>query len=493
MRQIRATVEVLDQSEVLAIHAASQRLLARTGARIAHQPTLERCRDLGCTVQDDVLRIPEAMLDDFVTRCRNRDICPSTAVQASAPGSATGSLASSPVAAVPLTMQPVFGNISTQVFCVDYITRKRRYGTRQDLRQGIRLASQLVNFPRANAIVVPHDVPAAISDVVSYADLFTYSAKPGGTYILTPASARAILAMARLVGQPVDYLFETISPLAFRRETLEIAWLFAAAGQSISIAPMINACSTAPGSLAGALLLQNAEVLLSLFLVEAISGKIPDYVAGSHTTDVRSMLCSFGSPNQALLGIGTAQLARFYGLPSGSNSGLSDAWLPDFQCGSEKTLSAVLACAAGTRAIGGQGIVGADQGISLEQLVIDDAWLSATNHVIRGLTVDTDSLALDLIETVGIGGNFLAEEHTVHWMSETNFQAELFPRLPWQDGGGAGLIERAQALVRRLLADASPLEPVLSDALARDLARLGCEAAAEAQVIWPEDPMPAAV
>lgn len=40
-------------------------------------------------------------------------------------------------------------------------------------------------------------------------------------------------------------------------------------------------------------------------------------------------------------GIATAQMAAFYGLTSGSNSGLTDALYPDFQVGFEKSFSAV--------------------------------------------------------------------------------------------------------------------------------------------------------
>ena len=89
----------------------------------------------------------------------------------------------------------------------------------------------------------------------------------------------------------------------------------------LDMTPLVMAGSTAPVTLAGALAQQNAEVL--------------------------------GSPNQALFGIATAQMAAFYGLTSGSNSGLTDALYPDFQAGFEKSFSAVCSVLAGSDAIGG--------------------------------------------------------------------------------------------------------------------------------------------
>lgn len=110
----------------------------------------------------------------------------------------------------------------------------------------------------------------------------------------------------------------------------------------LDMTPLVLAGSTAPVTLAGALAQQNAEVLGSLFIIYAMTGKIAKYVGSAHSNDLmHSMMCSFGSPNQALFGIATAQMAAFYGLTSGSNSGLTDALYPDFQVGFEKSFSAV--------------------------------------------------------------------------------------------------------------------------------------------------------
>jgi len=88
--------------------------------------------------------------------------------------------------------------------------------------------------------------------------------------------------------------------------------------------------------------------------------------------DMRHSLCSFGSPNQVLLGLASIQLGHHYGFDVTVNSALTDACLPDFQGGFEKGTSAIVALLAGADGIGAQGIVGADQGTSFEQLVIDN-------------------------------------------------------------------------------------------------------------------------
>lgn len=51
-----------------------------------------------------------------------------------------------------------------------------------------------------------------------------------------------------------------------------------------------------------------------------------------------------------------------------------------------------------------QGIVGADQGFSFAQLVLDDAWLDAFNYTLQGFTVDEDTMGFETIEEVVIDG-----------------------------------------------------------------------------------------
>ncbi|MGN0993716.1 MAG: trimethylamine methyltransferase family protein, partial [Butyricicoccus sp.] len=435
MKRLRSRVELLSQSEIEMIHNASLRLLERTGMRVPNRTVCRLAQALGARVdeQNMVVRLPRAMMEELLEAVRRN------------PGEASRK---------DDAVSRLTGNVSTQIFMVDQQAGTRRYGTMEDLRDGIALIQSLDNIPLANAVVVPHDVPEAVSDVLSYQNIYKYSRKDGGTYILTPGSARYIIEMARVMNRRVSYLFDTVSPLSFAENSLEIALIFREHGLELTMTPMVMAGSTGPISIAGLLTLQNAEVLGSLFFIYAITGRIPRYVAAGHTNDVRhNMFCSFGSPNQALIGIGTAQMAAFYGLECGSNAGLTDSIRPDFQCGFEKTLSAAFSMLAGTQAIGGQGLVGADQGMSFAQLVLDNEWIDAFNYVTRGIEVDEESIGLETIEEVGIGGNFLGEEHTVQYMRESSWPGTLFDRDSFDNltARGTDLLQKADARASELI------------------------------------------
>jgi trimethylamine--corrinoid protein Co-methyltransferase len=459
MKQLRALVEVLSRDELQAIHEASLGILEKAGVRMPNEDCLGLVRKQGAVVdfERQVMRIPPFVMEEFVQRLRS----------AAAP------------AGDPLVRGPICGDISTQVYVVDYATGTRRPGTGSDILKGIALVEHLANIPRSNAVCVPSDSDPVVSDLHAYLLLYLHAKKPGGTYILSPRTASCIMDMAETLGRRETYLVETVSPLAFRRETLEMALLFAGRHHHLAIAPMVMAGTTGPVTLAGACTLMNAEILATLFICSALSGETPDwYVHGSHATDPETLLCSFGSPAQSLLGIATAQLGAFYGLPAGSNSGLSDSLRPDFQCGMEKLSSAVFSCLAGTVAIGCQGIAGADQGFSFEQLVLDDEWLDAYNFVVGGFAADRQSIAEDLIGTVGIGGTFVAEPHTAENLRTSWWRSKLFRRVGWdvwRSGGAETCLERAHRRVEELTAGWEHMPLAVSGSTAEELRRIAEE------------------
>ncbi len=342
----------------------------------------------------------------------------------------------------------------------------------EDIHDGIAVVEELEYIKECNAIVIPNDVPYNVSDIVSFKELYKYSRKPGGTYILSPTSAKYIAQMSRVMGKRVDYLFETVSPFQFRDEVLEIALEFIKNGQGLSMAPMVMAGATGPVTIAGMLTMQNTEVLASLFLIKAATDKYAKYEVGGHTLDMQTGLCSFGSPNQALIGMGVAQLGKYYGIETRSNSGLTDSVRPDFQAGFEKAMTATFSCLAGTMDIGCQGIVGADQGNSLEQLVLDNEWLRSYNYIHKGIEVSRETIAVDVMKDVGIGGHYLMEGHTIEQMMD-NFQPTRILNRDtfetWLSKGAKDSLDKAHEIVEEILSKRGCHDIVIENSMADEI------------------------
>lgn len=444
MRNLRARVEVMSESEIEKIHKSTLRILENVGIKMPNTECLDLCEKAGAVVDrtTSVVKIPKSTLQALMDEIKSK-------------GFNKGDD----------QVQKLSGGISTQVFVTDYKTKTRRYGVLDDVMKGIALVQHLDNIPACNAATIPSDIPYNMTDVVSHQMIYSYSKKPGSTYILSPTSGKYIIEMTKTIGGQVGYLLETISPLQFRKESLDMALIFAKEGQPLYIAPMVMGGTSGPITLAGTVSLFNSEIWASIFTVYALTGDLVCFYGhGSHTTDMQTMLCSFGSPNQSLIGIASAQMARFYGIHSGSNSALSDALMPDFQAGYEKASTAMFSCLAGTVSIGCQGIVGADQGFSYEQLVLDNEWLDAYNYVLSGFDVNEETIAAELMEEIGIAGNFMAEEHTVEHLRESYWFSKLFNRDSfdsWKLKGQKTSLDRAHDFVETVTAGYKNPEPVI--------------------------------
>lgn len=477
MKQILSRIEVLDGADLERLHAATLEVLSTVGCRLPHRRVLDMMRAAGAEVDyaTATVRLPPELVE--------RAIDGATGRAQRALGDAGWHLA--PIRNSRFRIRP-----GPQANIVDYRAGARRQGTTEDVIKGIVLCNELPHVSACNPLVTPADVPGHIGDLYAYYLCTLYARKPYAVYILSPETARLIIRIwelvqdepARAADRPhVSYLLEPNGSLSYDEISLEMALIFAEAGHSIHLGPMAMAGLDAPVTLAGTLVIQNADNLIGIVLCHLL-GVRGSWSGSAHTMDLRSALCSFGSPNQVLLGLAAIQLGRYYGFDVGVNSALTDACLPDFQGGFEKGMSAIAALLAGAAGIGAQGIVGADQGTSLEQLVIDDEWASAIDHIFRlGFEVSGETLALDVIKQVGIGGSYLAEEHTIQHMRETYWPATIFNQKSWDawmQEGGHDVYARAHHKVREILAKCYPPQPLLDRQVMEELEALVTDAGA---------------
>jgi len=237
---------------------------------------------------------------------------------------------------------------------------------------------------------------------------------------------------------------------------------------------------TGPVTLAGSLSLQTAEVLAGITLVHLLDPSAPvSFCASIQVLDQRTVLCTFGAPENTLGSLAGIQVAKSLGLPCLANVALCDANTPDFQAGFEKAMSVALVLSAGAEGIGHQGIVGADQGSSLEQLIIDDEWLNCINRLLTGFEVSQDALAMEIIKKVGIGGSFLAEPHTLKNMRKEIWYPRLFNRYDWGTWASKGhrdILKRSQENLDKLLKEYYPQPPVIDKGLENQLSKIEKEA-----------------
>ena len=99
---------------------------------------------------------------------------------------------------------------------------------------------------------------------------------------------------------------------------------------------------------------------------------------------------------------------------------------------------------------------------SWDAIVMCNEFIGAAKRVVRGFQLNTETLALDLIDTVGPAGHFLAEPHTVEHFRNEFWIPQLIDRdnfHNWEEKGKTTLLDRAKAEVKDILATHKP-EPL---------------------------------
>jgi len=223
-----------------------------------------------------------------------------------------------------------------------------------------------------------------------------------------------------------------VSPLMLNRETTEGLLVFAKYGQPTTIPPECMAGGTSPATLAGLLVQQNAEVLISVAIAQLARRGAPVFYGSASTVmDMRTGAVALGAPEAGLVMAGTAQLARYYGIPSRGTGGNTDSLTADYQAGVETLSTLLLAALAGFDFIyDAVGSIESSLSASYVKLLLDHEVCGEVKRIASGIDVSDDTLALDAIQAVGPGGAFLGQPHTLRHFRKEQYAPSLFRRAP---------------------------------------------------------------
>jgi trimethylamine--corrinoid protein Co-methyltransferase len=463
--------KVLSDAEVQTIHDVSLAILKKTGIMIHHDEVLKLVGQAGAKVNKDskIAHLPEQLVMDCIAKAKKQYILYGRDLQCTARfGYGDLVLMSSP----------------GQYGWIDSQTGRLRSATIKDARDAICLADALPNINIVGSMAQPEEISEAYREVFLTAELVKGARKPTRTWVFNRRTARYVLEIYRAVAggdaalreHPMTEVFlEPISPLQLPHDGLDAMIEFIKAGQPVSIGPMAMTSGTAPATLAGTLAQENAEILATVVVSQLLGPGTPVTYGGiPHIMDPATGICSFGSPEQMLMATACVQMGRFYGFPVYINVGLTDAKVLDVQAGIEKGSSMMLGALAGADTFGHAGICGTDHGASLPWLVIDDELMAYVKRVVRGFEVNEETVATEVVDTVGPAGTFLAEEHTIrHFRDQLWLPGQTWTRAmwdAWEKNGRNSMGSRALDRVESILAS-HKIEP-MDEALVREIANI---------------------
>ncbi|MGB7874176.1 MAG: trimethylamine methyltransferase family protein [Anaerolineales bacterium] len=455
--------EFLSPSDTQAIHDTSMKLMGEIGILFPEENALEIFKNNGFKVEGKKVFFSEEQVMGavknvprlFTVHARNpeRDITVGDG-------------------------SPIFAPGYGAPFLVDAQEGKRD-PTLEDYHNLVKLAHVLPNQDLSGHLMVePRDIPSETAHLqmllvhMLHSDKAFIGSSEGGR-----GSQHTVDMIEILFGgkpdRPVTLgLINPISPLGYGTEMLEAILAYANAKQPLIFASLIMAGSTGPITLAGVLAVQNAELLAGIVLAQLVNPGLPClYGATSTNIDLRTGALAVGSPELSLCLSAHAQLARFYGLPSRGGGALTDASLNDAQAGYESMFSMLTTVNSGIDfVLHSGGIVSSYLAFSYEKFVMDDEVCGMMRQYLRGIQVDAETLAYDVIANVGSGGHFLGEDHTLERCRTEFWQPVLFDRSgleAWWDGERLDTTARATQRWKDLLA--SHEDPPLDETTARQL------------------------
>jgi trimethylamine--corrinoid protein Co-methyltransferase len=436
-------LKILSKDEIVRVHENSLRVLQNTGVFIYSDEVLRVCSDHGLDtdVKKRIVKFPERVIEK----------CLSTA-----PGGIKLYSREGALFAELGNEESYTASGHNAIYVMDHNGGERRTATKEDLCNFALLSDYLSDIHIVGIEAMPQDVKPESTLIHAVDAAFNNTLKP---LFFSPERmevAEAIFEIARVVtprGElnkkpPLICQLSPTSPLTWERGAGEALVATVREGVPLCLLPQPFAGVTSPHTLAGHLTIHNAETLSGVVLSQLINPGSPViYGSGWSTFDMRQANVLIGSPETVLMRIAGSQLAEYYRLPYHTIAPDTDAHVMDEQAAWEKCATAWGAFLGKTDLIVNGGMFSTGLTVSYEQLVLDNEIFSYIGRLSRGIRVDDDSLALDLIEKVGPKGDYLGEEHTLHHLRSgehwepTVSTREIYEN--WQRGGKKDVVRKA--------------------------------------------------
>lgn len=457
---------------------------AKHDLQVIHELTLEILQHTGVIMKGD--RARKALREAGCQEERGRMFFPPTVVEEALKNPAEITLYDrSGEKAYPLTKATRsyshnFGSVSV---LLDVHSNTIREATVKDMEEFTRLSDYLPHLDKVVPSLRPDDLPQEIAPIAMTVYSLKNTTKPTSIGTASdPWEVKTLVEVAAAVRGSLDNLrlkpmgtisISPLSPLEFPEDIAEAIVEAALTGLPLTMLPCPTRGFTAPLTLIGGLVQQNAEQLAFLTLAKAVNPRCPlVYTCRLAAANMRTGFVGGNDPDPGFSGACAAQIARSYGLPSGVYGLDTAAVLPDIQSGYERALNGLPPVLAGATFVSGMGLLNGGLLASAEQLVIDDEIYSMLTHRQGNFAKDRAAVGVEVIKAVTEGGNFLAQEHTRTYMRKGDLWMGLKLGNPlsfeeWRLQERKGIREKARELVLDILAKHEV--PPLEEKLAREL------------------------
>ncbi len=465
---MNARFEVLTKKERQTILEQAFRLLETNGVSIFSEEAKKYYTDNGCTVDGDTVKIPT----DLVKKCISS--APSMIEMYDREGNPSMHVGGRNTYVGPGPTCPNF---------FDVYTGERRPAKKNDAAITARLADGLDHMDFVMSLVMISDMQKDLADIHEVDAMIRNTTKPIITWAFNAKNLQGIVDLCATVAGSLEKLqekpflavyCEPTTPFIHTKEALDKLILLAKNKIPCIYTPGMIMGATAPVTIAGAMSVGAADSLAGLVLSQLVQEGAP-FIGGAPggPMDMQTMQHSYGAPEWILLHAGSTEIFHELDIPVFSAAGCSDSKTVDAQSASEAMLQIYSALATGGNIIHDIGFMELGITGSALHMVMCNELVGEAKRFLKGIEVDEEHLAEEVIREVGPGGNYLAEEHTMEFFRDEVWFARLANREnyeTWTENGSKDMTQRAQDQMLHLLKTHVP-KP-LSDEITAALDRM---------------------
>jgi len=377
-----------------------------------------------------------------------------------------------------------FGPGPTPPNFIDIETLERRPYVRADARIVAKVCDALPNIDFCESLGTISDVHHELGATYEFAEMFPNVSKPIVAWSYGKDDAEDIhkMAIAEAGGQAAfekrpNYVHycEPLSPLVSTGEALDKLIFSARHRVPVIFTPCPLAGGTAPITAAGIIIQAAAESWMGLTVAQAIRPGLPFFMGGVLSVmDMSAMILSYGAPELSLMMAGITELAHYAGLPLWQTGGCTDSKTLDEQAALEGSLSCFFSALTGGDLCHDVGYTESGLTGSIFQTAMMDEAIGYSRRITRGIEVNEDTLAVEVINRVGPNGHYLKDEHTRRYFKSEFWYPNSCDRSSFEDWDMMGRLtmrDRVIDRVRDIAAthEVSPIKPETEAAIRKVL------------------------
>ncbi len=356
-----------------------------------------------------------------------------------------------------------YGTGSDNPYVHDPFTEEKRSAKLEDVKNFSVLVEALPNLDFRMSMALPEDIPTDVVDIHQFKSMLVNGKKP---IVFTSAdhkNTKTLIDMASVVAggyeefaqKPffVQYT-EPTSPLTATEDALERLLLSAQYEVPAVFISGAMMGATVPTTVPGAAAVCLAEELAGVVISQEENAGAPILMGGGGgAMDMKSTVLSYGATPGLLLDHTMIDVCKHLNMPVFQKAGCSDSKIPDGQAALESTLWFSMMGTSEADLIHDVGYLESGKVSSMEMVVIGDEIAGQIRDITSGLQIDEDHLALDAVERVGPGGDYLTDSHTMDYFRDLRMP-NLMDRQTyeaWTEDGKKSLTERAREKAKDII------------------------------------------